>query len=77
MPRTNYEKQVRQVCDELEQITGTNPLQYIERPGDVPRYVFVNRTCLGGPEALAYVEALREGAGSIIQVALAEREAPE
>lgn len=60
--RRNYETAVRRALDEYRERTGQVILEYISRPGagEAPRYVFQARTCLGGPEALSYVEGLLE-----------------
>lgn len=61
--RKDYESAVRRAVDLYEEKTGTDVLQYIERTGlgEPPKYVFLWKTCLGGPEALRYVEGLLEG----------------
>lgn len=66
--RRNYEKAVRRACAEIKQLTGDSPLEYISRPGggEPPRYVFLTKTCLGGPEALHYVEGLVEAAHLVV-----------
>jgi hypothetical protein len=60
--RRNYEAAVRRAVDEIETLTGNCVLMYITRPGDgeAPRYVFVDRTCFGGREALDYAQGLLE-----------------
>lgn len=58
--RRNYEAAVRQAVKLYEEKTGTDLLQYISRPGggEPPRYEFLWKTCLGGREALNYVQTL-------------------
>lgn len=61
--RRNYEAAVRRAVELYEEKTGTGLLQYISRPGggEPPKYVFLWKTCLGGREALDYVQTLLTG----------------
>ena len=63
--RRNYEAAVRAAVKLYEERTGTDLLQYISRPGggDAPQYVFLWKTCLGGREALDYVQTLLSALG--------------
>lgn len=69
--RRNYEKAVRELDAELTEATGAGALLYIERPGggEPPRYVFESKTCLGGPEALAYMEGLVAALREVLRTA--------
>lgn len=63
--RKNFERRVRQKSQEYADLYGLahGPLQYISRPGDGQvRYVFEGKTCLGGAEALAYINGLLDEA---------------
>lgn len=61
--RKNYDKAVREAVAEYERRTGRKCLLYVSRPGggEPPAYAFTEKTCLGGPEALSYVEGLLAG----------------
>jgi len=59
--RTNYYNRVRVLCDRYQELTGTDPLEYVSRPGggEPPHYVFHDgHVALGGREAWLYAEGL-------------------
>lgn len=64
MRRPRYTVLIPVLAARVEAATGVNPYQYAESPGDgVRRYVFTDRICLGGREAVEYLEHLCREAG--------------
>ena len=64
MAHPRYTILIPMLAHRVEAATGVNPYQHAWSPGDgVRRYVFAEQTCLGGREALEYVQHLCREAG--------------